>query len=177
MKRVIPKLLVYGFLAWGILPPEAQAVQSTGDISLSLGRFDIIDGKDGFEGGMEFRLPARAVSMYGTEIGAFMPAIGLTLTSSNSRYLYGGMRLPLIMTDNWLFTPHFSAGLFHQESGKHLGGSLEFRSGLDLSFYYARNSYLGLGFYHLSNGNIYPINPGTESLTINYSFESFWKNQ
>jgi hypothetical protein len=45
---------------------------------------------------------------------------------------------------------------------------VEFRSGLEVSYRLDDRSRLGLSFYHLSNGVIYDVNPGGESLCVVY---------
>lgn len=173
------RVLVSGFF-WAILVaaffcPRAAMARSYGDYAISLGIYDLLEEAGGFEGGFEYRLPPRAITMSGTYLGSLSPALGISLTSADSRYSYGGLRLPLLINSQWVLAPHFSAGLFHAGNGHYLGGTLEFRSGIDASFFNGGNSLIGVSFHHLSNGNIYNKNPGSESILLVYSFDSFWK--
>ena len=46
---------------------------------------------------------------------------------------------------------------------------LEFRSGIEVAWRFDNRSRLGVEFTHISNAGIYDRNPGTETLTVNYS--------
>lgn len=173
MTALPARLLFLGFLFLGALSPGHALARSTGEYAFTLGIFDVLEIPDGFEGGFEYRLPSQLITMSQEDLGTLTPALGFSLTSAESRYFYGGLRLPLYI-NTWVLTPHFAAGLFQGGNGKYLGGALEFRSGIEASFYSTGNTLLGISFYHLSNGNLYDQNPGSESIVFVYSFDSFW---
>lgn len=97
------------------------------------------------------------------------PAAGLNVTTDGSAYVYGGVFWDIDLMDGslWL-TPNFVAGLYHGGGGKSLGGAVEFRSGLELSYMLPNQHRVGLAFNHISNASIYDRNPGAETLLINY---------
>ena len=70
---------------------------------------------------------------------------------------------------NWIVTPRFAAGVYHDGSGVDLGNELEFREGIVLTWIGQRLR-LGVGFYHASNGGLGDNNPGTEVLEAVLSF-------
>jgi hypothetical protein len=59
-------------------------------------------------------------------------------------------------------------GAYHEGNGKDLGGTLEFRSGLELAYRFDDRSRLGLEISHRSNASIYEDNPGEETLMVFY---------
>ena len=67
-------------------------------------------------------------------------------------------------------TPQFAVTLYEDGDGKDLGGPLEFRSGLEVAYDFARGPTVGLLFYHLSNGDFYDFNPGSNSLVLTVAF-------
>ena len=46
---------------------------------------------------------------------------------------------------------------------------LEFRTSAELAYRFDNNNRIGVAITHLSNANIYNQNPGTETITLNYS--------
>ncbi len=66
-------------------------------------------------------------------------------------------------------SPSFAVGGSHEGDGKELGGTLEFRSAIELAYRFDDRSRLGIQVGHLSNAGIYAENPGTEFAILNYS--------
>lgn len=131
--------------------------------AVAAGSFDI-EGDPTPEAGVEFRfspLPVGGVQWLG-----LVPAMGVSGTSDGGVWLYGNVRLDLEVSDHWVITPQFAVTLFEDGDGKDLGGPVEFRSGLEVSYRFGRGSRLGVLFYHLSNARIYDDNPGSNSLVL-----------
>lgn len=119
------------------------------------------------EGGLELRSA-------GLECGLGSMA-GLTLVEGGGRYLYGGLRWPRAIDaeDRWRLTPSIAAGLYDHD-GEHLidlGGSLEFRSALELSYSIGQWARVGVYVAHLSNARIYERNRGAETSGLTLSFD------
>lgn len=95
--------------------------------------------------------------------------LGGMLTARRAAYAYGGLELPLPVTDRTLITPSLGAGAYRQGDGPDLGGALEFRSGLDLSRTLADGHQITLFLYHLSNASLGRRNPGVEVIGIAYA--------
>ena len=96
------------------------------------------------------------------------PAIGMTNTDDDSFWVYGGLRLDHAL-GRWMITPQFAVTLYEDGDGKDLGGLLEFRSGLEITYGFTKGPRVGLLFYHLSNGGFYGFNPGSNSLVLTVS--------
>jgi len=82
---------------------------------------------------------------------------------------YGELRKDFWLGRQWVVTPKFAAGVYHNGSGVDLGNEVEFREGLVLSWVGPRLR-LGIGFYHASNGGLGENNPGTEVLEVVLGF-------
>lgn len=74
------------------------------------------------------------------------------------------------VTDKIIFTPSFAPGLYRDGGGYDLGGALEFRTGVELAYEFPTKGRAAVQLSHMSNANIYDENPGTNLLTLNYSF-------
>lgn len=73
------------------------------------------------------------------------------------------------MVDSVFFTPSFAVAAYEDGGGKDLGGVIEFRTGVELSYRFPNAHRLGVAYQHLSNAGIYDRNPGAENLLLTYS--------
>lgn len=100
------------------------------------------------------------------------PTIGFNFNADNSAYLYGGVYWDIevgeIAGQPVYFSPNFVAGAYHAGSRGKLGGTVEFRTGFELSYEFEDKSRVGIAFNHISNANIYQHNPGAETLLVSY---------
>jgi hypothetical protein len=130
------------------------------------GIFDIGDSDANAQFGLEYRF---------ADIGyGFRPTVGANVDDESAAYVYGGLNWDLPLGYNFTLTPNFMAGLYHQGAGVDLGGGIEFRSGLELSYAFENESRVGVAFNHISNASIYDSNPGAETLLINYHIPTDW---
>jgi lipid A 3-O-deacylase len=107
----------------------------------------------------------------------FRPTVGAFVTTDSSLYGYGGFEWDVALLPNQLYLiPSFTVGAWKRGSGKDLGGTIEFRSGIELDYQFVNQHRIGLVFNHISNASIYSHNPGVETLLLNYSipFNSVW---
>jgi hypothetical protein len=132
-----------------------------------VGVFDVADSDSLWQFGAEYRL---------ADIGyGFRPTIGANIDDESDVYVYGGLNWDLPLGYNFVFTPNFMVGYYDDASGgKDLGGAIEFRSGLELSYAFENQSRVGVAFNHISNASIYDRNPGAETLLINYHIPMRW---
>ena len=114
--------------------------------------------------GLEVRFAALGIPKV-----ALRPAAGIAGTDDGNAWVYGGLRLDLEL-GRWVVTPQFAVTLYDAGDGKDLGGPLEFRSGLEVAYDLATGPTVGLLFYHLSNGDFYDFNPGSNSLVLTLAF-------
>jgi hypothetical protein len=86
-----------------------------------------------------------------------------------THYASAGILADFPLGERWMITPAFGAGYYREgEDGLILGHETEFRSSLEVSWRFKNGHRLGLKFAHLSNGSLSDINPGTESLQVNW---------
>ncbi len=119
------------------------------------------------EGGLELRSAS-------LECGLGTMA-GITVVEGGGSYVYGGLRWPRALDshDRWRLTPSIAAGLYDNDEHDviDLGGSLEFRSALELSYALGRWARVGAYVAHLSNARIYERNGGAETAGIAFSLD------
>lgn len=94
------------------------------------------------------------------------PLVGAFATSDGGVYIHGGAYRDFALAPRWIVTPHFSAGAYGKGSKNDLGGTLEFQSGVDLFYRLDHGWRLGATLRHVSNGGIYDVNPGIETLAV-----------
>lgn len=159
----MPRFLCLVLLLVVSVTPTAAA-EGAGGWAFSLGVFDIADNDKAVEGGVEYRWLPSTLWVLDLE-----PVVGLSANSDGSFLGYGGLRYDFELGARWAITPQFAVSLYEDGSGKDLGGLIEFRSGLEISYRLDNGSRIGLVFYHLSNSRIYELNPGEESLALTWS--------
>lgn len=98
------------------------------------------------------------------------PIIGAFGTGDGGVYGYGGFNWNVALIPNQLLLiPNFAIGAYGNGSGKDLGGTLEFRSGIELAYQLPNAHRIGVALNHLSNAGIYSHNPGEENIIATYS--------
>jgi hypothetical protein len=94
------------------------------------------------------------------------PLVGAFIGSDDSSYVHAGVYRDFTLSSRWILTPHFSAGAYSNGEKNNLGGKLEFQSGVDLFYRLDHRWRIGATLRHVSNGGIYDVNPGIETLAI-----------
>lgn len=135
------------------------------ELSVHWGTFGIADSEVVFEGGLEYRFAAQTL-FEGFDLH---PIAGTSLLADGGTYVYAGARHEWYLSERLFVAPSFAAGIY-QEGGVDLGGPLEFRSGLDLGYRLSDRVESALGIYHLSNGGLYALNGGAESLLFSVAY-------
>lgn len=95
---------------------------------------------------------------------------GLAASADEAVWVYGGASWSWTPNEKWRLRPGFAVSVFEEGDGKDLGGPIEFRSSLEVSYRLRSRFRLGLLVYHLSNAGIYERNPGSNSLALIGSF-------
>jgi hypothetical protein len=141
------------------------------EVVLTAGEHDVGKNRDDlpFEGGFTLRFTGTELwrSKHGMTL---VPALGGLATEEDALYAWVGGALFIPLGEKWGLVPELGAGAYEQGDGKNLGGTIEFRSGLEAT-YRANDAFrVGLGFYHLSNAGIYELNPGVNSFVLTFGF-------
>ena len=100
-------------------------------------------------------------------LGALSPVTGFLITSDSATYLYTGVQAEYNI-GKMSVTPSFTPGLYGQGDGKDLGHMVEFKSEVQLSFDFLKNSELGFSYNHISNASLGEKNPGANSYMFNF---------
>lgn len=150
-----------------ILGPRASLGDPVHEVVAYAGRFDPVN-EDTPELGWEVRLSPRRFRWQPSWLPELSPIGGVMATSRGSLYTYGGFSTKLELSSRWQLTPSLSAGIYARQEGKDLGGPLEFRSSLEMTYVVSDRSRLGFAIHHLSNSRIFTLNPGSESLVLAY---------
>ncbi len=145
------------------LLPTAQPLLAADYLSANIGYYDIFR-KDQYAA--QFGLENRFDELqYGIR-----PIIGGFITSHDSKYGYGGFDWDVTLLPHELYiVPNFAVGAYDKGNGKNLGGTLEFRSGIELDYQLPNTQQLGIAVNHISNAGIYSHNAGEETLMATYS--------
>ena len=167
--RLHPALPLLVLLAMPAGTPPASAADLVEGFGLSAGVFNVLNSDTSAEGGFELRL--RLLYEGAGELEwVLRPAVGGMANGEGGLYGYAGFRLEIPLGERWLLVPQTAAGVYDRGDGKELGGSVQFRSGLELSCRVTEAHSLGAVFYHLSNAGLERPNPGSESLALVWSW-------
>ena len=86
-------------------------------------------------------------------------------------FIGAGVLLDVYFGNRFVVTPSFAPTWWHGKTDDlDLGHGLEFRSQIEFAYRFDDRSRLGLGISHSSNASIGDTNPGTETLSLNYSY-------
>ncbi len=148
-------------LAPAVAADEPQVV-------FGLGVFDALDGDElAGEARIEWRSGWRAGDgLLGAWFRGVGPLVGLAATTDGAVFGYGGLYADFRLGERWVFQPSGGAGGHASGNGKDLGGVFQFHLGAELAYAFTNGVRLGVYVTHISNRNIQPRNPGTESVLL-----------
>ena len=164
---IVPTCLLLAASAWPIEPwqeeaPPAlehfQAPPNRASLAITGGAFSVLEEEQFFHFNAEYRFKKYAWNL--------RPILGFSLVEGGATYTYAGIRFELPLTDRLAFTPSFAAGAFEDSPGVDLGGTLEFRTALELDYKISRAVSLGAIVAHYSNAGLYEHNSGSESVSL-----------
>lgn len=158
--------ILLGGLALGAAPGCAAEPE---EVTAGVGEVEVLEDGRGKQADLELRFPARKWRLLPPFLPRLAPLLGTIATSRGALYVYAGLGAELRLPGQWRLSPSFSAGLYHKGEGQDLGGFLQFRSAIELSYSLDRQRRLGVSLDHVSNAGIFGRNPGSESLTFRYS--------
>lgn len=125
-----------------------------------------------------FQEQARGAELYvrrdaGIRLGPFQPTLGASVTSEGAVWVGGGALYTVEGPRPLYLQGHIMPGLYRPGGGQDLGGTLQFRSGLEIGYQTAAGLRIGLAIDHRSNAELYGDNPGLETLQLRVSFPRF----
>jgi hypothetical protein len=164
---VLAVILAFG--AGLLAGPRARAVEPAAFV-VSAGSFNIFDPDTRAEVGGEADFSPFRLAWLPRWLPPLTPDAGAMVNSKGSAYVYGGLRCDIPLGRPWELSIQFAPGLYRAGNGFDLGGAVEFRSGIELSYPLAPRGRVGLLLFHLSNAGLYTHNPGSESLVLTYRY-------
>lgn len=172
MSRCPGRTVLVALLLLAVAPAAPAQVA---EWSFSAGVFDVGKDRETAQVGLDARFRT-----FHLDVGAFElpiePALGGFVNADEAVYVGATLRLPvneLWRRDpprRWRLVPYTGVGLYDDGESKDLGGPVEFRSGLEVSWRAGERWWIGVDFYHLSNAVLYDLNPGEESLVLTVSW-------
>ena len=166
-KIILPRLLKV-FVVVVVFTTDAMASnrEEYEMINLSIGQVGILDDIDGPQRyGIEYRFKT-VVSPFGFDI---IPAVGAAMADNDAHYIYLDLKHDFYLSKQWLLIPSFGLGFFKDSQDIELGNDLEFRSGIEFAYQFRNKYRAGIALFHLSNGGISSLNPGTEVIVFSFS--------
>jgi hypothetical protein len=148
------------------------------EVVAAVGEHGVI--KDSVESPIEggFTLRFTGAEMWRSKRGVVLvPSLGALTTEEGAYYGWAGAALFVPLGSRWGLVPEVGAGVYEQGDGRNLGGSLEFRSGLEVTYRANDAVRVGVGLYHLSNAGIHDINPGVNSFVLTFGIRPKSRSQ
>jgi len=100
----------------------------------------------------------------------FHPMVGAMVNTDAALYGYAGLDVDVFLGRRLVLSGNTAFGAYDKGDSKDLGHWIEFRSGMELAYRFDNRARLGVGFHHISNANIGDKNPGTEILSLIFSY-------
>ena len=157
-------LLLYFFLQQNrVFSQDSIPEQDRGYLVISGGVYSCLDlwASAGF---------VNAQIQPGWKLWIFRPQAGVLMSFTGAFMVYGGLIWPASPV-KWLVIQTGAAmGYYESGDGVNLGYPLEFRLSLSILYKFRNSAQLGMEFAHISNANLGPPNPGTESISFIFQF-------
>lgn len=151
---------------------RARAEDDADELVMSVGAFDFRRG----EAETHDTRTAFAAE-YRAELGLWLvkPFLGFLATTGGSLLGYGGALVELpVIADEIFVTPSIALAGFKPDTSEDLGSTMVFRTGVEVSHPVHDLAWVGLSYFHVSNGGLADHNPGAESLLLSISRVIDW---
>jgi hypothetical protein len=153
------------FFSFNINAEELKDENLNNEFNIYTGMFDFSD--DGKKAALVGFQHQNEELNRDTFFGNLSPITGALITADSAGYLYSGVQAQYKIGALNL-TPSFTPGLYYEGDGKDLGHLIEFKSEVQLTFNFSKNSELGFSYNHLSNASLGDKNPGANSYMFNF---------
>jgi hypothetical protein len=139
------------------------------EVVVAVGEHDITRNLDHPPAVGGFTLHLTGTEVWRSKHGLLLvPAFGAMTTEEDAYYGWAGGALFYPLGPRWGLVSELGAGVYHRGRDRDLGGSLEFRSGIEATYRANDTLRVGVAVYHLSNARIHEINPGVNSLVLTF---------
>lgn len=159
-------------LAWAFGGSGARANDGADELVMSVGAFDFRRGEvETHDTRTAFSAEYRA----GLGLWVVKPFLGFLATTGGSLLGYGGILAELpVVTDELFVTPSIALAGFKPDPSEDLGSTMVFRTGVEVSHPVHELAWVGLSYFHVSNGGLADHNPGAESVVLSISRVLDW---
>ncbi len=101
--------------------------------------------------------------------GVLQPIFGAMITNQGTIFGYGGVGVPLDITDKVFVMPSVAVGSYHEGDGYDLGQSLAYRIGGELGWKLENQSRISLNAHIITNGDSFDKEDRTEVISLTYT--------
>lgn len=134
-------------------------------LDVAIGHVDAIDNEVDEPGVFKLEYRFRPIAKWWN----LVPAIGAARSEAGASFIFTDFKKDFFLTGDWVLTASFGVGIFDDGVDVKLGNELEFRSGIKISYLFENDIRVGLALFHLSNGGLGDVNPGTEPAFVSVS--------
>ena len=163
-RRLEKRAIALALLAAVLLLAACQAAPHPEGpmLAMTAGHVGIQDDVQSNRFGLEYRMGEY------TDL-KLIPSLGLAWSTDDAYFLSAEVRRNFWLADRLVLTPSFGPGYFNDGFDLDLGGDIEFRTGLEVTYCFDGDYRLGLAVFHLSNGGLFDSNPGTEAVALTFT--------
>ncbi len=155
------KTLLLGLCLLPLYSPESRADDF---VTVSIGAYDVQDKREA-DLRVEYRPDIKLL------LEDLKPYAGLEATNEGTLWGGGGILYDWNVAEKYYITPSFGAGLYTQGSSDiDLDNAIILRTQIEASYELLTKDRISVSLSHLSNGGMGDHNPGTEVLSVGYSF-------
>ena len=144
-------------------PAQPAPVAKTGDLSVGVGVFNVLDGggQDGLWLSLEYRAPL--------SVWRVSPLLSFARASGGSIFTSAGAVVSFPLGSRWGVSGGFAPTHHVAHGRQNLGHVVEFYSFAELLWRRASGTGLRARFGHMSNAGLGPVNPGAEIAQLQLS--------
>jgi len=102
-------------------------------------------------------------------VAGLRPWVYANTSAEGSFYVGAGLAYTFAGESRWSASVGIGPGYYHRGDDVRLGGNYQNLSFVEVAYRLDNDALVSLRFAHLSNGGVTPSNPGTETLSLQYS--------
>ncbi|KAA9009072.1 acyloxyacyl hydrolase [Histidinibacterium aquaticum] len=137
-------------------------VPETGRLGIQAGAVSYQEERIGQEIALDYALPR--------SYGPFQPAVGFSVSDESTAWAGFGLRTDYDFGRGVTIEGSLMPGFYAPGDGPDIGGNLQFRSSLGVSYEFLNEARVGVYYDHRSNAGIQDDNPGLETYGLRVSF-------
>jgi hypothetical protein len=134
----------------------------TSFFGLSVGMYNPFSHRKGAALNLEWQPGVRIV-------GVIQPLFGGMVTTRGGVMGYGGLGVPIKLSEHFMFMPSLGAGAYNEGSGEDLHRTFVYRGAAELAYVFDDQSRLGLNLQLISNGRSFHPHDRSEVIGLVYT--------